>query len=100
MDASGDLTATLMSINGQPVPANRTTIFQEGTYRLVYTAEDSSGNSATCDVYLDVLGKIFVKKYSVRWADKLFIFCEWSFKQFWTKNNSTNFQYQQQFKKY
>ncbi|XP_022084521.1 sushi, von Willebrand factor type A, EGF and pentraxin domain-containing protein 1-like [Acanthaster planci] len=55
MDASGNLTARLSTINGQPAPANRSSVFYEGTYQLVYTAEDSSSNTASCDVSVNVL---------------------------------------------
>ncbi|XP_071786151.1 uncharacterized protein [Asterias amurensis] len=54
LEASGDTVATLESINGASVPANKSTVFTEGSYRLIYRATDSSGNSATCDIYLDV----------------------------------------------
>ena len=57
LEASGDTVATLESINGASVPANKSTVFTEGTYRLIYRATDSSGNSATCDIYLDVRGE-------------------------------------------
>ncbi|XP_022108062.1 sushi, von Willebrand factor type A, EGF and pentraxin domain-containing protein 1-like [Acanthaster planci] len=55
MDASGNLTARLNTINGQPAPANRSSLFYEGTYRLVYTAKDSSSNIASCDFSVNVL---------------------------------------------
>ncbi|XP_022110883.1 sushi, von Willebrand factor type A, EGF and pentraxin domain-containing protein 1-like [Acanthaster planci] len=55
MDASGDIIATLTSINGQPVPANRSSIFHEGTYRLIYSAMDVSGNEAGCDLTVNVI---------------------------------------------
>ena len=57
MEASGDTVATLVSINGEPVPANKSTVFAEGTYHLIYRATDNSGNSATCNIYLNVKGE-------------------------------------------
>ncbi|XP_038055062.1 sushi, von Willebrand factor type A, EGF and pentraxin domain-containing protein 1-like [Patiria miniata] len=55
IDASGNIIATLVSINGQPVPANRSSVFYEGTYHFNYFAEDASYNSATCDLLVNVL---------------------------------------------
>ncbi|XP_022108061.1 sushi, von Willebrand factor type A, EGF and pentraxin domain-containing protein 1-like [Acanthaster planci] len=55
IDASGDVIVTLTSINGQPVPANRSCIFHEGIHRLVYSAVDGSGNEAECDLTVNVL---------------------------------------------
>ncbi|XP_038055355.1 sushi, von Willebrand factor type A, EGF and pentraxin domain-containing protein 1-like [Patiria miniata] len=55
MDASGNIIATLVSINNQPVPANRSSVFYEGTYHFNYFAEDASFNSATCDLRVNVL---------------------------------------------
>ncbi|XP_038054961.1 sushi, von Willebrand factor type A, EGF and pentraxin domain-containing protein 1-like [Patiria miniata] len=54
VDASGGI-ATLDSINGQPAPVNRSSIFQEGTHRLVYTAVDSSGNKGDCSVAVNII---------------------------------------------
>ncbi|XP_022110885.1 sushi, von Willebrand factor type A, EGF and pentraxin domain-containing protein 1-like [Acanthaster planci] len=55
MDASGDVIATLASINGQPVPANRTSVFPEGIHHLVYSAVDDSSNEGGCDLTINVL---------------------------------------------
>ena len=57
MDASGDVIATLTSINGQPVPANRSSVFPEGTYHLVYSAVDGNNNEAECDLTVNVVGE-------------------------------------------
>ncbi|XP_038055058.1 sushi, von Willebrand factor type A, EGF and pentraxin domain-containing protein 1-like [Patiria miniata] len=54
VDASGGI-ATLDSINGQPAPVNRSSIFQEGTHRLVYTAVDGSGNEGDCSVVVNII---------------------------------------------
>ncbi|PIK43760.1 putative sushi, von Willebrand factor [Apostichopus japonicus] len=46
-DASGQYTAVLSSVDGQASNSKPTSL-TEGTHPLIYTATDSSGNSATC----------------------------------------------------